>query len=164
MAQRRNPRSMRNLLSTILFVAATALFAAVLFMYVQDRRENDNPPPPPSIPGQAQLKNVYDILVAQDLEVEYGRQGARIDNISSAGQQLIVEEVPLYVFLFESPAERERETARLNQDDVELLDSFGQPLPQSVQHTFHASNVFGVLDGGDDDLANEIDQALQQLP
>lgn len=161
--QERRPRSVRNLLSTLLFIAAGVLFAAVVYMYFEDRNNNDTPPPP-NIAGRAELKNVYDALVASDFEVEYGRQGARIEGLSPAGQQLIVEDWPLFVFLFDSPEDREESVADIDLADLELADSFGDPVTTGELSTVQASNVFAVLDGGGSELAAEIEQALSALP
>jgi hypothetical protein len=154
----------RNLLSTLLFVLAAVLLAVAAYVYIQDRRDNDSPPPPPSIPGQAQLANVRDVLASEGLDVEYGREGARIEGFNPAGQQLIVEGEPVFVFIFRDPEAREAATAKLDQVAIGLTDSFGDPVTEEPVSIGQGSNVVTVLVGADPDLQASIDAALATLP
>ena len=154
----------RNLLSTLLFVLAAALVAIAAYLFIQDWREDDDPPPPPVIAGQAELANVHDVLASEGLDVEYGRDGARIDEFNPAGQQLIVDDESVFVFIFRDPAAREAATENLDAAEIELTDAFGDPISEEPLSIGQGSNVVAVLVGADQDLQASIDAALATLP
>ncbi len=158
-------RSVSNWLATALFALAAVLFILVAALYLRDRfQEEPTPPPPPSEPGHAQLVNVVQALRAQGLKAEYARQGVRIPELTAAGQGLVVEGAPLYVFLFEDPATREAEVAGLDLKNLTLLSTLGTPVATGPLHTVQGSNVFAVLAGGSDDVIAKVDQAITGLP
>ena len=158
-------RSPTKWLSTALFAIAAVLFIVVAVLYARDRfQEEPTPPPPPSEPGRAQLVNVVQALRAHDLTVEYARQGVRIPELTAAGQGLVVNGTPLYVFLFENPATRETEVAELDLTSLTLLSTLGTPVTSGSLHTTQGSNVFAVLVGGSDDLIAKVDAAITALP
>ncbi|CAN5795214.1 hypothetical protein BH24CHL4_BH24CHL4_08920 [soil metagenome] len=164
--QQRNPKvsSARNMLSTLLFVVAAVLVAVAVYFYVQDRRQDDEPPPPPIIAGQAQLANVRDVLVSEGLDVEYGPEGGRIDGFNPPGQQLIVEDESVFVFIFRDPETRQAATTDLDAGDIELTGEFGDPISEEQLRIGQGSNVVTVLAGGNQDLQTSIDAALSTLP
>ncbi len=154
-----------NRLSTALFAIAAVLFIVVAVLYVRDRfQEEPTPPPPPSDPGRAQLVNVVQALRAHGLTVEYARQGVRIPELTAAGQGLVVNGTPLYVFLFEDPATREAEVSELDLTSLTLLSTLGTPVAGGPLHTTQGSNVFAVLIGGSEDLTAKVDAAITELP
>jgi len=156
--------SARNLLSKLLFLLAATLVAIAAYLYIQDQRDDDSPPPPPVVPGRAELANVRDVLGSEGLDVEYGREGARIVDFSPAGQQLIVEGESVFVFIFRDPVARETAAADLDAAELELTDSFGDPITEDQLSTGQASNVVTVLVGADQELQASIDAALSTMP
>ncbi|MER3437174.1 MAG: hypothetical protein C4346_06045 [Chloroflexota bacterium] len=141
------------------------LFIVVAVLYVRDRfQEEPTPPPPPSEPGHAQLVNVVQALREQGLKAEYARQGVRIPELTAAGQGLVVNGTPLYVFLFEDPASREAEVSDLDLTNLTLLSTLGTPVARGPLHTTEGSNVFAVLVGGSDDVIAKVDAAIMGLP
>jgi hypothetical protein len=158
-------RTVRNWLATALFALAAVLFILVAALYLRDRfQEEPTPPPPPSEPGRAQLVNVVQALRAQGLKTEYARQGVRIPELTAAGQGLVVNGTPLYVFLFEDPATREAEVSELDLTSLTLLSTLGTPVASGSLHTIQGSNVFAVLVGGSEDLITKVDAAITELP
>lgn len=156
--------SARNLLSTVFFVLAAVLVAVAGYLYIQDQRDDDEPPPPPVIAGRAELANVRDVLVSEGLDVDYARGGGKVDDFNSAGQQLIVEGEPVFVFIFRDPDARQAATENLDPGDIELTDSFGDPISEAPVSIGQGSNVVTVLIGADQDLQASIDTALSTLP
>lgn len=154
---------MRNLLSTVLLIAAATLIGVAGYLYYQDRQESGDLPPPPNIAGQAELINVYDALDAEGVDVEYGRSSARIDGISTVGQELVVDGESLFVFLFSDPISREEEMSAISVEDIELTDSFGEPLEVESIQVFTSSNVLAVLAGGSEDLAEQVNVSIQSI-
>jgi hypothetical protein len=155
---------MRNALSMLLFVAAAVLMAIAAYMFIEDWRSDDSPPPPPSIPGRAELKNVRDVFDHVGLDVEYGRSGARIERLSPAGQQLIVDGQDVYVFIFGSPDDREEDMAELEGEEIVVVDTFGDPVSEDPVSIGQGSNVVTALVDADDETQAKIDEALATLP
>ena len=114
--------------------------------------------------GRAELKNVHDVLVAEDLEVTYGQSGARIEEITPAGQQLTVDGQDLFVFIFTDAAAREAEMATVDPETIELVDLFGEPVTEEPTHLYQQSNIVAVLVGGDDALQESVSNAIAQIP
>lgn len=162
----RSKRSPRNILSLMLFALAVILFVVVAVLYVQDRdKKEPTAPPPSSVPGHAQLKNVYDALKAQGIDVQYMKTGgARIEVLSAAGQGLTVAGHTLYVFLFDDPATRESETTDLDPADPGLETITGDAIPAPNVHVISNSNVYAVLLGDSPDLIAKVDSAIQGMP
>jgi hypothetical protein len=154
----------RNALSIVLFIVAGSLLAVAAYLFIQDWREDDTPPPPPSVPGRAQLANVHDILVSAGYEVEYGRESARVEGLTPVGQQLIVDGNSAFVFIYPNPEERQSETESLNPDEIELLDTFGDPVTTEPLAVAEGSNVMVVTVGGDDELNAGVADAIARLP
>jgi len=159
----------RNVLSLALFAVAAVLFIIVGVMYIRDERKGNEPAPTPaSIPGKAQLKNVFDALAAQDLDVEYARgAGPRFAALSPPAQGLIVNGQPLYVFIFEDPALREEATTDLTLDDLiptALVAGGSTPETSDAPHGIGGSNIYTVLLGGDEKTTTKVDAAIQGIP
>jgi hypothetical protein len=162
-------RTGRVLLSWALFAASIALFAAVAYVYWEDRNDEEQIPTPPSNPGRNEMINVKQALEAQDLEVEFLRTGgARSDDLTPAGQGLTVDDATLYVFIYpEGPVAREEETEELQEQNpasLTLLDNRRTPIPGGPPRVFMGSNVVAALVGGDDELAGKVQAAIEGLP
>jgi hypothetical protein len=161
--------SVRNLLSLALFGVAAVLFIIVGVMYFRDEKNGNQPAPTPaSVPGEAQLKNVFDALAAQDLDVDYIRAaGPRFPAFSRPAQGLTVDGQPLYVFIYEDPALREEETANLTPEDLVPTSIGGgnsTPEASGTPHGVGASNVYAIMLGGDEDVIAKVDRAIQGIP
>lgn len=161
--QRRS--SVRRWISNLLFVVAAVLFLYVAYAYYQERTDDKGAvPTPQSVPGKAELKNVRDAIAAQGATVEYGKQTVRIDGIVPVGQQLEVEGVPAYVFIFESPEDRSEQTAGLSADSLEITTPSGADAATGDLAISEGSNILVVSDGAPDDTQQLIDAGVQSLP
>ncbi len=154
----------RNLLSLLMFAVAGLLLIVALYLFWEDRNQNQTPAAPTAVSGQAQLKTVYDAMVAADLEVEYGRESARVDGLSPVGQQLLINDLSAFVFIFADPEERESEMAGVTAEDVELVDTFGDPVTSEPLSISEGSNVLVMVAGADDELAMRVDDAVATIP
>lgn len=168
---RTSSASIRRWISNLLFIVAAVLFAYVAYAYYQERQDGGGAvPTPPSVPGQAQLKNVRDAFANQGATVDYGQQTVRLENTPPVGaqfpvgQQLIVEGVPAYVFIFESPAARSEQTADLSVETVELKTPSGADAATGALALSEGSNVLVVSDGASEDVQKMIDAGVQSLP
>jgi hypothetical protein len=124
--------------------------------------------PIPVDPGQglleeAELADVYAALDSQGLNVEYSADGARVDDWSAVGQGLIVEGHEVYVFIFPDAASREANVSGLTGDEIQLTDAFGDPKTEEALVIAEASNVVVVVLGGDENLLEAVEAALQLL-
>ncbi len=157
--------SARRWISNVLFVVAAVLFAYVSYAYYQDRSDNSGQvPTPQSVAGQAELKNVRDAITAQGATVDYGRQTVRIDGVTPVGQELTVEGAPAYVFIFESPEDREEQTADLDANKLELKTPSGADAATGDLVITVGSNVMVVSDGATESDQQKIDAGVQSLP
>jgi len=166
MAGQDSNKSPRNLLSLLLFGLAIALLAYAGVTYIRSRQDQTGQAPPPHVAGKAELKNVYDALVGAGLDVQYGKDAAPAGIFSEPGQQLLVEGVPLYVFIFDSPEARAAETENIVPDQLTLADQLGTPVVGSETPIAMAegSNVATLLVGGDADLAASVQVAIEGIP
>lgn len=155
---------MRNALSIALFAVAAALLGYAIYLSWDDRNQESAPPAPTSVPGQAQVKTVHDALTQEGLEVEYGKESVRVDELTPVGQELIIDGQPAYVFIFSSTEEQATETADLDPTDLELTDSFGDPVTTEPLTIAAGSNVAVVLTGGDAELAQSVEDAVATIP
>lgn len=157
--------SLRRWVSNLLFVVAAVLFAYVAYAYYQERQDNTGPvPTPQSVPGQAQLKNVHDALSAQGLTVDYGRQTVRAQGITPVGQELTVEGVPVYIFIFESATDRSEQTAGLQPDTVEIKTPSGANAATGALAIAEGSNILAISDGASAEVQQKIEAGVQSLP
>jgi hypothetical protein len=118
----------------------------------------------PSSPGRAELKDVRDALVAQGLEVDYGREVAHVEGLTIVGQQLFADDVPVYVFLFGSEAERATVTEGIDVEHLVLLDPLGDPIESGPLVATANSNVLAVSVGASEELQVKIDAGIESLP
>ncbi len=164
MSQSRNI-SVRRWISNLLFIVAAALFAYVAYAWYQERNSDVGAiPTPQSVPGKAELKNVHDAIAAQGATVEYGRQTVRTEGLSPVGQQLIVEGAPVYVFIFESPEDREQQTAGLDMDAIEITTPSGADAATGTLVVSQGSNILAISDGAPEAVQAQIDTGVQSLP
>lgn len=164
MSQQRNI-PVRRWISNLLFIVAAVLFAFVAYSWYQERNDDAGPvPTPQSVPGHAELKNVHDAIVAQGATVEYGRQTVRVEGLTPVGQQLLVEGAPVYVFIFESPEAREKETAKIDLDAIQLTTPSGADAATGVLVISQGSNILTVSDGAPEAVQTQVDAAVQSLP
>lgn len=172
------PRRSRTaqLLSTVLFVVAIGFAAAALWLMLTDDSKTgpDGPEPAQSV-EQIDLAQVLGVLKASDDTWDYSRSpsGARSNQLDMPGQALKLDDDRLlFVFIFTGATGEDRVAAReeaAEQVDLEtmtltttsgkVLNADGAPL-YMAQH----SNVIAILLGGDEALADEVQQALDQLP
>jgi hypothetical protein len=160
------PRSSTaNVVSLALFGLAAILFIVVAVLYVRDRRDKEETPPVPTVaPGRAQLINVVEALEGEDIDIEISREpGPRFENLTPPGQALTADGNPLYVFIYEDPTIRDDETSSLEPDDLTAVTRSGTPIPGTPHGAGH-SNVFVILYGGDAELAEKVDRAIQGIP
>ncbi|MGD9711356.1 MAG: hypothetical protein AB7V46_04725 [Thermomicrobiales bacterium] len=153
----------RNILSLILFALAGVLLVVAIYLFWEDRNQEQTPAAPSSIPGQAQLKTVHDAL-ATNFEVEYGRESARVDGLTPVGQQLLLDGQSAFVFIFPDPDERELEMQDIDATEVELVDSFGDSITSESVSVSEGSNVVVMAVGVDDDVAASVDEAVATIP
>lgn len=157
--------SARRWISNLLFVVAAALFVYVAYAYYQERSDNnDQVPTPQVVAGKAELKNVRDAIANQGATVEYGKQTVRIDGITPVGQQLTVEGSPIYVFIFESPDDRTKQTDGLSADTIELKTPSGADAATGDLAISQGSNILVVSDGATRSDQQKIDAGIQSLP
>ena len=164
MNQQRNP-SVRRWISNLLFVVAAALFVYVAYAWYQERNDaSTQVPTPQSVPGQAEVKNVRDAIASQGATVEYGRQTVRVEGLSPVGQQLTVDGVSVYVFIFESPEDRAEQTGELDFAAIELKTPSGADAATGDLVVAEGSNVLTISDGAPEDVQAKIDAGVQSLP
>jgi len=162
--QQRNPL-VRRWISNLLFVVAAALFIYVAYAWYQERNGGSTQvPTPQSVPGQAEVKHVRDAIAAQGATVDYGRQTVRVDGLSPVGQQLTVDGVSVYVFIFESPEDRTEQAGEISLDAIELTTPSGADAATGNLAVSEGSNVVTISDGAPEDVQAKIDAGVQSLP
>jgi hypothetical protein len=177
MASRSSPRRSRpaQLLSTILFVAAFGFAAAALWVwYNDDSSSGPGTPPPAQSVDDIDLAHVLEVLDARDSAWDYGRDPAtaRSNQLEMPGQALTRGDDVLFVFIFTGASGTEKVAARAaasEQIDLQsmtlatpsgtVINADGEPL-WMAEH----SNVITILVGGDQALADEVADALTDLP
>ena len=162
-----------HLLSTLLFLAAIGFAGAAVYLYVTGDAGSDGPPPPPTAaPGRNEAATVMQALRDAGLEAEYGRYTATANQLDPPGQAVEIGDAHLYVFIYVDQsgpaaiAAREDDTADLDPQTLTLESrSARRPLTEGQEvHVFEASNIVGILVGGDDELVDRVGQAFASLP
>jgi hypothetical protein len=157
--------SLRRWISNLLFVVAAVLFAYVAYAWYQERNDNSTQvPTPQSVPGQAEVKNVRDAIAAQGPTVEYGRDTVRVEGLTPVGQQLMVDGVPVYIFIFESPEDRTEQSGELSTDAIELKTPSGADAATGDLVISEGSNVLTISDGASEHVQSKVDAGVQSLP
>ncbi|MGH2560605.1 MAG: hypothetical protein ACRDJH_16195 [Thermomicrobiales bacterium] len=164
----RKRRSKSHLASWILFAAAAAVLIAMGVIYYQDRRDNDIdfPPVHTAAAGENEVSNVAAALREQDLDVSYEitPQTARTDELSEVGQGLTIDDAPLYLFIYPDTALREAESVELDPATFDLASTGGTPVSPEPVQIFAGSNVIAALYGGDNETAERVEVAIEELP
>lgn len=164
MSQNRNS-TLRRWISNLLFIIAAALFAYVAFVWYQDRNDDTGQAPvPQSVPGKAELKNVHDAIASQGATVEYGRQTVLVEGLTPPGQQLLVDDVPSYVFIFESPDDRADQAGAIALEAIELKTPSGANAATGDLAVAQGSNILIVSDGAPEEVQAKIEAGVQSLP
>jgi hypothetical protein len=152
-------------LSVVLAVLAVLLFTGAI------RFGQTTPPPPPPTAGQIKTIDVVRALQAQGLAVEQQPRGLPRGEFSAPGQELSVEGLPLYLYIFPSPDVAEQEVAAA--DPFAVLPAAAMPTPGDRDVPapdgvppliVQGSNVAVALPGGDDDLRAKVRTAIEGLP
>lgn len=166
---RRSP--VAQMLSSILFVAAIGFAGAAIYLwYTGD--DNDGPDPPPTAqPGGAELASVLTVLQNDEPDWKIGPTSGRSNQFVPPGQSLELGDVSLFVFIFsgDTPedriAAREAAVASADPTTMELTTPSGEPIGEGqTLHMAHDSNVITILVGGDQALADQVEQSIASLP
>lgn len=174
-ARSRRPRT-AHLLSTVLFLVAIGFAAAALWlMLTDDSQTGPGGPEPAQSVEQIDLAQVLGVLQARNEAWDYSRSpsGARSNQLDMPGQALKLDDDRLlFVFIFtgasgeDRVAAREQAAAQVDLDTMTLTTTSGKVLNADGQplHMAQHSNVIAILLGGDEALADEVQQALDDLP
>ena len=158
-------RPRRMYLSYLLFALSAALFIAVGVMWFRDDGNDEQTPPPPSTPGANQAINVKDALEAEGLSVSFAPGGGRSNELSVAGQLLEVDGAQIYAFIYpQGVDQREADTGEIDPAAMVVVNTRGTPVASEPPRVFIGSNVVAVMYGGDDDLAEKVQRAIEGLP
>ena len=139
---------------------AVVLGVAAVVTGVRERERQAMLPTPPSQSGSYTAINVLEALRAQGLTADFGKRGVPAVKMPVPGQELIVNGVPAYAFLFEG-AEVAQESAA-KPEAAAALPPDATPVaggPLVVQ----GSNVVLVLNGGDGALRQKVTAAVRSL-
>lgn len=163
-------------LSTVLFIVAIGFAAAAIWlMLTDDSTSGPNGPEPAQSVEQIDLAQVLGVLKTSDDDWDYSRSpsGARANQIQMPGQALKLDDDRLlFVFIFtgasgdDRVAAREQAAEQVDLDTMTLTTTSGTVLNADGQPLYMAqhSNVIGILLGGDEALAGEVQEALDRLP
>ncbi len=166
------PRRGPQLLSTILFVAAIGFAAAVYIWYMDDANDPAEPLVPTAEAGMYELVTVLNALEEDGLEVDYGRSPAtaRSSQMDRPGQNLRVEDTNVFIFIFNAAdpatamADREAAFAGLDPATMSLTTPSGNDVSNGEPlSAYQGANVIAVLIGGDDDVREQVQDAIEGL-
>lgn len=117
-------------------------------------------PTPASQSGAYTAINVLDALRAQGLTADFGKSGVPAVKMPVPGQELVVNGVSAYAFLFEGADQAQESAAK--PEAAAALPPGATPVaggPLVVQ----GSNVVLVLNGGDEALRQKVTAAIHSL-
>ena len=168
---KRRPSSRRDrLVSAVFAVLAVALLASAAWVYIRDREEEFSPAPEPDTPGANEMINVYNAFTDAGFDVTYGSQAARVDGVSQPGQELIVDDVPVWAFIFIGQEtgggvdQRATVTAAIDPSSLALTSPSGQPIDAGDLGVIAQSNVLVIVSGeASPEQRAEIEQAVGTL-
>ncbi|HEV2127229.1 MAG TPA: hypothetical protein VGR22_01265 [Thermomicrobiales bacterium] len=164
-----------NLLSTVLFIAAIGFAAAAIWVwYTDDSESRPGEPPPAERIEDIDLAHVLSVLKERNDDWTYSRNPATAstDQFNAPGQALQLDDALLFVFIFtgagaeERIAAREAASERVDLETMTLTTPSGTVINDNGEPLWMAehSNVMTILVGGDQALANEVAEALTDLP
>lgn len=176
--QTTKPRRNRTaqILSSILFIAAIGFAAGAGYVWYTDEESPAAPrtPPPAENAAQIDLAQVLRVLTDTNDDWDYGRNpvAAHANQLSAPGQHLKLGDVSLFVFIFTGPSGEERVAAReaaseqMNLETMELTTTSGDVINANGEQLYMAegSNVITILVGGDQELADQVADAIAELP
>jgi hypothetical protein len=169
----RPSRAWANRLSTVLFVAAILFAAVAVYLYVAEDSSPEGPVAPTAEAGRNEFATVINALKDAGLnDVDPGRYSAEANQLDQPGQTIEIGENNLFVFIYPDSdpdaavAAREADAADLDPATLELTArSAERPLNEDMEsHIFQSSNVIVILVGGDEDLVNSVQDAIESLP
>lgn len=159
--ERRRRRA--NISSMAFFVLAGLLIIAGVVYYFRDQHSNSAPPPPTNPPGRHSSIDVVERLKQAGIkDVSYEKRSVQSPVLSPPGQPLKVNGAVLYLFIYDSPATREHESANLDPSAV-LPASEATADTDATPHIVSGSNVLAILVGGGQSLQNKIDSVIEGL-
>lgn len=171
------PRSARRgaqILSSVLFVAALGFAAVGIYLYFFTGEETPREPTiPTTTPGRNGLADVIRAFDSAGLDADYGRSPATADTsqIGTPGQHVIVNDRSVFIFTFPGAnadaarAAREEAAVAVDPTTMTLATRGGQRIGEGeTLRAFQGSNVIGVLVGGDDALAAQVQAVIESLP
>jgi hypothetical protein len=156
-----------------LFLAAIAFAAGAAYIWYTDDDTPSGPgAPPPGQSGEHELANVLQALDAENSDWDYGRTTARSEQLQMPAQVLTLGDRQLYVFIFTGPngkeriASREAASEQIDLETMELTTPSGEVLNEPDQQLYLAegSNVMTILVGGDQETADQVSDAIGNLP
>lgn len=167
----RRPSTRRDrLVSGAFAFLAIALLVAAGYIYLRDRNQEVDQAPEPDVPGANEMINVYNAFSDAGFEVAYGSQAARIEGVNQPGQQLIVDKIPVWAFVFigqESGAgidQRATVTASIDPATLTLTSPSGQPIDAGDVSVVSQSNILVIVSGeASPEQRDKIDQAVATL-
>jgi len=166
------PSARRHRLGTALIVAAFALALGVTVVtgylaYVEWQGPTATTRARPTSPaGNQEFVDVIEALEREGLEVQVARRGVRSPTLGRPGQGAVADGAPLYIFVFDTVAEREAVTAAARADPTTVLPAqtpFGTPVVTGEVRVAAGSNVIVALVGGADETAARVRRAIAGL-
>lgn len=166
MASERRQTRRGALIASILFAVLAVAFAVAAIILARDEDEADAvPTPPPALAGRNEMIHVFNALEQQGLMTEFAQGGVPPGTLSTPGQKLTVDGVPLYVFVYDDVEVAAAEAA--SADPAEVLPErspSGTPVAMETPRVFSESNITVALVGGSDEIAERVEQAIASLP
>ena len=155
----------QSIVSTLLLVTSFALLVAVGVLYVRDRNDSSEPTPPTAIPGHNQAIDVLNAFRDQDLNAKFGPQGTDVRSVmlERPGQMIALDSGTAYIFIYPDIASLEDATLDVLAEDVDLKDIAGDALTFDSIDLFTGSNVAVVLVDGDEQTAERVEAAVDEL-
>jgi hypothetical protein len=165
--ERRRSKRRSSLGHSLIFASLSVALIALAIVYDQRQDDGSSPAPrPTSPPGSQEYIDVVEALRGEDLKVESAPRGVRSPVLSVPGQAALVADTPLYVFVYDSPAERaaESDDALANPQGVlPATTPSGTPIVTGEVHVAVGSNVVVALVGGSAETIEKVDRAIAGL-
>ncbi|MEJ7762479.1 MAG: hypothetical protein WKF80_06770 [Thermomicrobiales bacterium] len=168
--QPRRSRRRDRAISLLFALLAGVLLSAAALIYLQQRDDTVETIPPTAVAGANTLIDVVGALQAEGFEVMARPSAARIDGIQEPGQALVVDEVPVWVFIYLDQSQsggadrRATVTSALDPASLSLTSPSGQPIAADGLTTVSQSNLFVVVSGeATDEQRDGIERGLRRL-